>query len=305
MPTRPINLKHLYYFWKIASYGGVARASEAIHITPQTLSGQLKLLESRLGTPLFVKSGRKLELTGAGRLALEYADEIFALGAELDQVIASMPKEPISEFRVGLTDSLSKALAFRFLQPLLSMRGRVKLVCRAAGMDQLLSQLALHELDAVISDALPSPSGAVRVQSVSLGDSPLVFVGKASLVSEHAANFPKCLNTLPILLPGKGSVLRNRINAWLDRERLHVSVAGEFDDSALMTAFGREGVGVFPIPESLLSENLSRGDLSVLGVVSGLKTQYALLYVDRHEPHPALKMLFQQVGDVSLRQEIH
>src|SRR3972149_4577165 len=63
-----MNFKHLHYFWRVAKAGSVARASEQLHLTPQTISGQIGLLEDDLGTPLFAKSGRNLELTDAGRL---------------------------------------------------------------------------------------------------------------------------------------------------------------------------------------------------------------------------------------------
>ncbi|HLL20147.1 MAG TPA: LysR family transcriptional regulator, partial [Rubrivivax sp.] len=52
-----MNFKHLYYFWVAAKAGGVVRAGAQLHITPQTLSGQIKLLEERLGRQLFRKSG--------------------------------------------------------------------------------------------------------------------------------------------------------------------------------------------------------------------------------------------------------
>ena len=79
-----MNFKHLHYFWVAAKAGGIVRAGEQLHTTPQTLSSQIKLLEDRLGRKLFRKSGRKLELTEAGRVALRYADEIFGLGNELE-----------------------------------------------------------------------------------------------------------------------------------------------------------------------------------------------------------------------------
>ena len=79
-----INYKHLRYFWVVAREGGVARASERLHLTPQTISGQLSLLEKHLGVDLFSRVGRNLELTDSGRLVLSYADEIFSLGGELE-----------------------------------------------------------------------------------------------------------------------------------------------------------------------------------------------------------------------------
>ena len=82
-----VNYKHLHYFWAVAREGGVARASERLNLTPQTISGQLSMLEEYLGVDLFTRVGRNLELTETGRLVLSYADEIFSLGGELEEVI--------------------------------------------------------------------------------------------------------------------------------------------------------------------------------------------------------------------------
>jgi len=83
-----MNFKHLHYFWAAAKAGGIVRAGEQLHITPQTLSAQIKLLEDALGCSLFQKSGRGVELTSEGRTALSYADQIFSLGAELEAAVS-------------------------------------------------------------------------------------------------------------------------------------------------------------------------------------------------------------------------
>ena len=114
-----MNFKHLHYFWVTAKAGGVVKAGEQLHITPQTLSGQIKLLEERLGRKLFRKSGRMLELTDDGRVALRYADDIFSLGQELEQALRARRAggAQASEFRVGIEDALAKTVAYRLLEP--------------------------------------------------------------------------------------------------------------------------------------------------------------------------------------------
>ena len=112
-----INYKHLHYFWAVAKEGGVARASEKLHLTPQTISGQLGLLEEYLGIKLFNRVGRNLELTEDGRLALSYADEIFSLGGELEEMIQQFPEGRPQLFRVGIADVVPKSIAHRILAP--------------------------------------------------------------------------------------------------------------------------------------------------------------------------------------------
>ena len=82
-----LNYKQLYYFWHVARSGSVTRAAEQLHLTPQTISGQVAELELSLGVALFSREGRRLVLTAAGRQALEQAGAIFSLGAELEHTL--------------------------------------------------------------------------------------------------------------------------------------------------------------------------------------------------------------------------
>lgn len=229
-----MNLKHLFYFWKVAKHGGVIRAGEAIHISPQTLSGQIKLLEESVGTPLFYRQGRSLELTDAGKIALEYADELFAMSAELDQVLRHYPAGRPTEFRVGVSDALPKSLAYRLLRPAVTHPEPVRIICREWRLDRLLAELALHRLDLVISDSPVPANVEVRAYSHKLGESGLAFLSHPNLVQNISAPFPQCLNQIPLLIPGEDSSMRRKLMEWLDRKRLQVRIAGEFDDPALM-----------------------------------------------------------------------
>lgn len=295
MTARPINLKHLYYFWKVATLGGVVRASEAIHVSPQTLSGQIKLLEDRLGTSLFTRSGRSLELTESGRMALEYAEEIFALGSEMTQALLNISDNQSRDFRVGVTNTLSKAMVFRLLKPVLTESAAFRLVCQESSLEHLLAELALRRLDVIISDT-PVPAGnPVRVSCRKLFESGLVFVAHKQVASRVHREFPKCLEDLPVLLPGKESLLRGRLDSWFDRQHLQIKATGEFDDAALMTAFGWEGVGAFPLPVALLAEHQARGDIELLGHVDGLTLQYTAITVSRHAVHDAVELLNGEV----------
>lgn len=283
-----VNLKHLFYFWKVARLGGVLRASEAIHISPQTLSGQIKLIEDYFGTALFSRKGRTLELTDSGRLALEYSDEIFALGAELDQVIRHYPKGRPTEFRVGVADALPKSMAYRLLRPAIGMPEPVRIVCREWRLDRLLTELALHRLDVVISDS-PVPANIdVRAYSHKLGESGVSFLAHPALLRQVTMPFPQSLSELPLLMPGEDSALRRKVMEWLNKHRLLVNVAGEFDDAALMAAFGREQVGAFPAPTVLVDEYLSSGELALVGHAEQVRIEYFALSVQRRLTHPCV-----------------
>ncbi len=269
----------------------MVKAAEAIHVSPQTLSGQIKLLEDQLGQTLFNKAGRTLAITEAGRLALEYAEEIFALGSEMTHVLNNLTEKTSRPFRVGVTSTLNKAMVFRLLKPVLAESDDFRLVCQESTLEHLLTVLAQRHLDVIISDT-PVPAGSpVRATTKKLFESGLVFVAHKQVASSIKTHFPKCLEELPVLLPGKESWLRGRLDAWFDRKHLQVRAAGEFDDAGLMTAFGWEGLGAFPLPEVLLAEQQARGDFELLGRVDGLRLRYLAITVGRRQEHDALRLL--------------
>ncbi len=283
-----MNLKHLYYFWKTAKMGGVVKAGEDLHITPQTISGQVRLLEESLDTELFSRQGRGLELTDAGRLVMGYAEEMFSLSAELEQVLRHYPKGRPTEFRVGVSDALPKSLAYRLLQPAVNLTDPVRIFCYEWDLNRLLSELAIHKLDLVIADSPIPPSVDVRAFNHRLGESGLSILATCQLAELHPAPFPHCLADMPLLLPGEDSAVRQKLMSWLNRQQLRPKIVGEFDDSALMTAFGQEGVGAFPVPTVIEAEYLADGKLQVLGRVADVRTEYYAISVERKLTHPCV-----------------
>lgn len=299
-----MNHKHLFYFWKVAKAGSVAKAAEAINITPQTLSGQIGLLEKNLGSELFAKQGRSLVLTEAGKLALDYADELFALSAELEVMIKLHPKGRPTEFRVGVSDAVPKSLAYQLLQPAIHGQQPTRLVCREWQLDRLLGQLAVHQLDLVISDGPLPPSFSVRAYNHRLLDSGLSFLAAPSLLSPSLPAFPACLNALPMLLPGEDSAIRGSLEPWFERKRLRLRVVGEFDDTALMAAFGRAGSGAFPVPTIAEGEFVGSGELAVIGRTREVTASYYAISVERKVTHPCVLAIAQSAQRMTARQEI-
>lgn len=283
-----MNHKHLFYFWKAAKAGSIARAAEAINVTPQTLSGQIGLLEESLGSELFCRRGRSIVLTEAGRLALEYADELFALSAELEVMIKHRCKERPSEFRVGVADAVPKSLAYQLLHPAVAGEPPPRIVCREWQLDRLLGQLAVHALDLVIADTPLPPSYSVRAYNHRLLESGLSFLAAATLPVDVRIPFPACLSALPLLLPGEDSAIRSSLQPWLERKRVRARVVGEFDDTALMAAFGTAGAGVFPVPSVVEDDFTAASGLTVLGRTNEVRVSYFAISVERRLTHPCV-----------------
>jgi LysR family transcriptional activator of nhaA len=289
-----MNFKHLYYFWVTARAGGVMRAGEQLHTTPQTLSGQIKLLEESLGRKLFRKNGRQLELTEDGRKALSYADEIFALGSELRAAMASNDANNRTlDFRVGVADSVAKSVAYRLLEPALSINEPVRLIGSEGKFPDLLAQLALSRLDLVIADEPLSKRISVKAFNHALGSTPMSFFCTPKLRKTLKGGFPQCLHDAPMLFQGAASSVRQQLDGWLARQKIQPRVVGEFDDGALMTAFGREGRGVFMSPSVLEAETVAHYGVEVIGHSDELVEEFFAVSVERRISHPCVAAITQ------------
>lgn len=284
-----MNFKHLHYFWVTAKSGGIMRAGEQLHTTPQTLSAQIKLLEGWLGRRLFRKSGRQLELTEDGRLALGFADQIFALSTELEATVRqARGGTRVLDFRVGVADSVAKSLAYRLLEPALSVPEPVRLICSEGKFPDLLAQLALQRLDLVLADEPMSRRISVKAFNHPLGSSSMSFFCAPSLKPLLKGEFPASLDGMPMLIQGAAASVRQQLEGWLTEHQIRPRIIGEFDDGALMTAFGRQGRGVFMAPTVLEAETVAQFGVELIGRTDELVEEFFAVSVERRITHPCV-----------------
>lgn len=283
-----LNYKHLRYFWMVAKTGSIARASEQLHLTPQSISGQLTEFEEKLGVELFRRSGRNRELTDAGRRLLTYAEEIFIIGDELLDAVRDQKTNKTLQFRVGISDAVSKSIAYRLVEPALKHGDLVRLVCREGRLASLLADLSIHRLDMIIADR-PMPANLnVRGYSHLLGESALSVFGTARLANELATGFPASLENTPFLLPGEDAAIRPKLIQWFEQNNLRPQIIGEFDDSALMKAFGQAGVGVF-VSQSAIAEHVcEQYKVIEIGRIDSVVDQLFAITTERRLTHPSI-----------------
>jgi LysR family transcriptional activator of nhaA len=291
---RHLNYNHLLYFWTVAREGSIARASEVLHITPQTISGQLKLLEDTIGEPLFQRHGRGLLLTDTGHVVNIYADEIFSIGAELTQRLRSKePGKPL-ELNVGIVNSIAKLIAYRIIEPVLNLGDPVRIICWEGALEKLLSDLAVHKLDLVLSDR-PMPTGLnVKAYNHLLGESSVSFFANKRIANSYRKKFPHSLHDAPILMPIKTTVLRRSLDDWFDKIGITPRIIAEFDDSALLKAFGQAAVGVFPAPSVITKEVERMYHASSIGNVDNLQETYYAISPERKIKHPGVIQITEQ-----------
>ena len=283
-----LNYKHLHYFRTVAKTGAINRAAEKLHLTPQTLSGQLSAFEARLGVDLFRRTGRRLELTDAGRTALTYADEIFQVGAELEEALQHRLTTRAHPFRVGISDVVPKAIAYQLLAPALTLAEPVRLSCKEGRLEQLAAELSIHRLDMVLADRQLPSNMDIKGYSHPLGECGIAFLATTSIAAGRVGEFPATLDGAPLLIPGEDSALRAPLLRWLERRGIAPAIIGEFDDSALMSAFGQAGAGVFPVPLTTVDDVMRQYGVVELGRTNDIRERFFAISVERRLTHPAV-----------------
>jgi LysR family transcriptional regulator, transcriptional activator of nhaA len=283
-----INYHHLLYFFVVAREGGLVQAGKVLRLSHPTLSAQIHTLEDQLGEKLFQKVGRKLELTEMGRVVYRYAEEIFSLGTEMIDAVKGRGAGKQLRLDIGIVDVVPKLVVRRLLQPALELPEPVRLVCIEAPYEKLLADLALHALDIVIADA-PVPAGSnIRAFNHLLGETGVTFFAARSLAGQLRRKFPSSLDGAPMLLPLEHLPLRRALDQWFQRHEIKPKIVAEFEDSALLKAFGADGLGVFAGPSVVEAEVASQYGVETIGSTDQVKERFYAISAERRLKHPAV-----------------
>ena len=296
-----LNYHQLLNFWLVAREGSVLRASELLHVTPSSVSIQTRQLERACGTKLLRKQGRGLVLTEMGEQVASYASEIFAKGRELMELVKGRPVGRPLELRVGIRDVMPKLVAFQLLKPALELEPPVRLVCQEGGMSQLISDLAIHKLDVVLSDIALDPLYKVQAYSHRLGESDVVVVGIRDLARRYRRGFPSSLDESPFLLPTENSMLRRQMERWFSDLNLKPRICGEFADTAMMKIAGINGLGLLAIPGIIEDAVRQIYGLERVGMAVGVQEQFYAVSVERKIKHPGVLAIREQAKSATLQ----
>jgi LysR family transcriptional activator of nhaA len=271
-----LNYHHLLYFWVVAKEGSIVRASAELRLAHPTISGQIHRLEEVLGEKLFVRRGRHLVLTEAGRVAYRYADEIFSLGREFVETLKGRSSGKPMRLVVGVADVIPPSLVRRFLEPAFALGVSVRLVCRAdKSVEEFIAELALHRVDLVLADGPPAPGIAVRAFSHPLGECGTTFFATPKIAAQLRRGFPR-------------STAGRALEQWFDAQDIRPLIVAECDDSALAKDFGEKGMGVFAAPSVIDTEVLKHYDVRVVGRSEDVRQQFFAISGERKIKHPAV-----------------
>lgn len=295
---RWLNYHHLYYFWIVARKGSVTEASKELRLAQPTISAQIKTFEDSLGEKLFEKDGRKLKLTDTGQIALRYAEEIFSLGNELFDVVEGKMAERPEILRIGISEVVPKHMAHNIIEPVFTYQPTPKIICFEDSTENLLAELAVKHVDIIISDC-PTPSN-IKVKAFNhlIGESEVTWLGTEALVKKFKKPFPQCLDGAPVLLSLATMTIRREIDRWFEEEKISPVVVGEFQDSALLKIFAKEGHGFMHVPAVIENEICKESNLKVVGRCRSVKEKFYLISIERKIKHPAVARIIAEAPKV-------
>jgi LysR family transcriptional activator of nhaA len=283
-----LNYHHLFYFWTVMREGSITAASSKLSLAQSTVSAQLSRFEENLGAKLFKRVGRNLEPTDMGQLVFRYADEIFSLGREMMDSLRGRPVAGPLSLKVGIVDVVPKLVAQKLLAPTGKLPEQVRLICHEGKDENLLAELAMHNLDVVLTDT-PLRSGlSIKAYNHLLGECGVSFFGVEKLAKPLQSRFPHSLNEAPMLLPIAMSALRGMLDQWFERIGVQPIIIGEFDDSALLKVFGQAGEGIFVAPTVIEKEVEQQYQVQVVGRTKDIREKFYAISVERIIRHPAV-----------------
>ena len=290
-----INYHHLRYFLAVAEEGGIKQASDALRISPPTLSAQVRELEGFLDRPLFLRAGKSLILNDTGRVVKRYAERIFGLGDEMVEVVQRGEQGGRESVFVGIGDSVPKLLASRILGRALEEMPAMRITVREGLPGELFPALASHQLDIVIATEAAPSSLKTILFSKKAGHFAVHLVAAPALRRKY--NRRTGLDRFPLLVPTRESALRRELERWWAEEGIRPEIRAEFDDAAAMCELAAAGVGAAPMLEPVLHDVAQRYGLVELPIRTGLHEDLYVVTAERQFTHEGLRVIARLAGE--------
>ena len=276
---RRLNFHHLHYFWAVAKEGNLTRAAQFLHVSQSSLSTQIRALEDQLGHPLFIRSGRSLLLTEAGRMALDYADTIFALGSELQTTLLSS-QQASQALHIGAVATLSRNFQEKLLRPFLG-RKDLRITLESGSLDELLERLALHKLDVVLTNKAVS-ADAQRTWQCRLLDRQAVCLVGPPRSAGQPFDLSRDLNRARLIVPGRSSDIRSQFEVYCNSHAFTPIICAEVDDMAMLRLLARDSGDLALLPAVVVQDELKSGSLQLYAEVPEIAEQFFAVTLQRH-----------------------
>lgn len=289
-----LNYHHLRYFLAVAAEGGIKAASDALNVSPPTLSAQVRELEDFLGTPLFLREGRRLLPTDAGRVVRRYAERIFGMGDELVEVVRRGAPVGPQTVHLGIADAVPKLLVSSILVRARHETPDLRVVVREGLPGELYPALVAHQIDLVLANEPPPASLRVVLFSRRAGRFAVSFAAAPSLAKKFRPR--NGLDAFPVLVPTRESPLRRELDRWWADHGIRPDIRAEFDDTAAMCEMAADGAGAAPLPAPMLESAARRYGLRTLPLRTGIHEELFVVTAERQFAHEGVRVLARVAG---------
>jgi LysR family transcriptional activator of nhaA len=271
---RHLNYNHLHYFWVVATSGSIAKAARSLHVTPQTISGQLRALEARVGAALFQRTAGKLGLSETGQMVHAYADAMFSLGWELGEVLQRRAPRRPSPLSIGVATALAKSIAYRVLVPAVTLAERSRVLCREIPTESLGAGLLAREIDLAVTDAPLPASDGPRLRSYLVGECGTTFLCASALAERYRAGFPDSLDRAPFVMPAGVSSLGKALSDWFRAEQIAPLVIAEIESPDLASVLCEMHPAVLALPTTMVRDAERKYGLAAIGEVQSIEQHF-------------------------------
>lgn len=292
--AQQLNYKHLYYFWVIAREGSIVAASKILHLSPQTLSGQLAELEKSMGDLLFTRRARQLHLTTLGELTFRYAGDMFSIGEDLKRQAELMVQKKIMSLSVGIAASLHKILAYRLIKPAMDLESELNITCSTGANDYLIDQLSRYKFDVILTDQLPSVVSELQLQWYKVAESSLSIFADSTLAEKLKNDFPASLDQHPFLATTVDPPYFSQLIQWFESQHIRPIIRAKIDDSALIKVFGSAGLGVFAAPTIIENEVCRQYQVQSIGRIESVQETLYAICRPRYSGNAAVEAICKQ-----------
>ncbi len=283
-----LNYHHLYYFWRVANEGNLTRVAKHLHVSQSALSSQIRALEDSAGITLFDRVGRSLTLTDAGRRVLEYANDIFARGEELEAWFQRGVDGENQPLRIGMISTLSRNFIDRLVMPLVS-DGKLRVTLEARTLDGLLNGLSSHQLDVALTNGDVRGGDEQLWQSQLLARQPISILGPPQ--SAPGTAFPAGYEQAQWVLPTRDSEIRRAFEALCARRNFEPNILAEANDMPILRLLARDTGAFSVLPRVVVQDEVRRGILAEYETLPDVTENFYAITIKRRHTPSSLKTL--------------
>jgi len=241
------DLKALKHFIHLSSTLHFGRSSEALYVSPSTLSRSIAKLEEEVGVDLFERDNRSVVLTESGELFLSFANDTLTAWQNLLTTLSSEPGELSGRIKIYCSVTASYSFMSTILTRFRKLHPGCEVSLTTGDASFAIDKVLDGEVDVAIAPKPDMLSGQLAFQSVV--ETPLVFVGPAlkcpvgDMVSDSAYDWSR----ISLILPEFG-LSRKRVDAWFKKQGMRPNIQAEVVGHEAIVSMVALGMGVGVVP---------------------------------------------------------